>query len=219
MAGVTCPPVPPRLIGQMSPIRPYGSVEGYHDLLISLLPPGEVWSRQKDTNLGKVLGALAQTMLMPIAERAAALLNETVPHNVSELLTRWEKWLDLPDLCDPASGGDLVSRRAAILMRETAGPINRLADLKAFIEGFGYGVSIEEPMPLGAGSARMGCARVGGDWHGLIVKVLCRPGNASPRVGTGRSGLMRVGDCMAKPLDCLLRRFVPAHIALAVFYV
>ena len=218
MAGVTCPPVPSRLIGQMSSVRPYGDLGSYHDLLMSLLPPGEVWSRQKDTTLGKLLGALANTMLMPIAERAADLLNETVAHNVLELLKRWEDWLDLPDVCDPASGGDLVSRRAAILMRETAGPINRLADLRAFIEGFGYGVDFDEPMPLGAGRTRTGCARVGGSWHGLLVKILCRPGNASPRIGTGRVGLMRVGDCIARPMACLLRRFVPAHIALEVLY-
>jgi uncharacterized protein YmfQ (DUF2313 family) len=203
----------------MSSVRPYGDPESYHDLLMSLLPPGEVWCRQKDTALGRVLGALANAMLMPIAERAADLLNETVPHNVLELLKRWEDWLDLPDVCDPASGGDLVSRRAAILMRETAGPINRLADLRAFIEGFGYGVDFDEPMPLGTGRSRTGCARVGGNWHGLLVKVLCRPGSANPRIGTGRAGLMRVGDCIARPLDCLLRRFVPAHIALAVYYV
>lgn len=219
MAGITCPPVPPRLIAPLARIRPYGDKTGYRDLLSALLPPGEIWSRNQDTALGHLLGAIADMVLVPVAERAADLLNETVPQNTLELLTRWETWLDLPDPCDPASGGDLVSRRAGVLMRETAGPINRLVDLKGFVEGFGYGVELEEPMPLGAGQARAGCARVGGAWHGLVVRVLCRPGNASPRIGTGRMGLMRAGDCISRPLDCLLRRFVPAHVALAVFYV
>ncbi|MFD2264363.1 putative phage tail protein [Lacibacterium aquatile] len=218
MAGVTCPPIAPRLVDAAQPFRPFGDKASYRDLLLALLPPGEVWARQGDSVLGEVLGAIAAAMLAPADKRAADLLNEIDPRSVSELIPRWENWLGLPDACDPAGSGDYPARRANILTRETAGPINRKADLQAFIEDFGYGVTIEEPMPLGTGHGRSGCMRTGSQWHGLFVRVLCRPGNASPRIGTGRAGLMRVGDCIPRPIDCLLRRFLPAHVALAVVY-
>lgn len=214
-----CPPGTARTLAPVAPVKPAGDVADYRDMLLALLPPGEVWPRQADTVLGQVMEAVAAAVFAPVAERAAALLSETDPRLAFELLPRWEAWLGLPDGCDPLAGTDLTARRAAVLLRESPVAVRSRADLLRLLGDLGFPAGVEEQIPWGTGTrSRTGCARTGGGWFGVIVRVNCLPGVGMPRIGRGIAGLMRVGDRFPRPLDCLLRRLLPAHLSLSVVY-
>lgn len=84
----------------------------YHAALLALLPAGSAWPREPDSELSKLLKALAQEFAR-IDARANQLLAESLPSQTVELLAEWETDYALPDGCSTAAQ-TIEERRAAL---------------------------------------------------------------------------------------------------------
>lgn len=117
--------------------------EAYREALIALLPRGVIWQVESESNLWKVLDAVAAGLLR-VHAGADRLMVEADPRTAYELLPDWERALGLPDLC----GSDALSvtdRRAAIIARLTAIGGATPAYLIQQAEAMGYpGATLDE---------------------------------------------------------------------------
>lgn len=90
---------------------------GWLAALQALLPPGRAFTREPDSVLTKVLGAVA-AMLLAAQLKFEDLIDQSDPRRASTLLTDWERALGLPDKCTPA-GQQLPDRQSAAYQRLT----------------------------------------------------------------------------------------------------
>jgi uncharacterized protein YmfQ (DUF2313 family) len=73
-------------------------VTDYRDALLALMPQGDAWPTDPDSELGKLLTGLAEEFAR-IDARAEELLNESHPSQTFELFEEWEQMYGLPDTC------------------------------------------------------------------------------------------------------------------------
>ncbi|WP_046019817.1 putative phage tail protein, partial [Marinomonas sp. S3726] len=73
-------------------------LDTYQNALIGLLPIGDCWPKEPDSELGKLMGGIAEEFTR-IDERAADLLDESHPSSANELFKEWESQYGLPDAC------------------------------------------------------------------------------------------------------------------------
>lgn len=73
-------------------------VTSYQNALLALLPRGVAWSKDTDSELGKLMAGIAEEFAR-IDERAQALLDESLPSRASETFEEWESEYGLPDPC------------------------------------------------------------------------------------------------------------------------
>lgn len=101
--------------------------------LQALLPPGRAFTREPDSLLSKLLGAIA-AMLLAAQLKLEDLLDQADPRRATSMLADWERLLALPDHCTPA-GQQLADRQRAAYQRlvEQGGQSNpyfiRMAEL------------------------------------------------------------------------------------------
>ena len=120
----------------------------YLSMLQALLPSGMAWPRDPDAVLTNLLRAWSDEFAREGA-RIDDLLNESIPVNVRELLTDWERVLALPDSCTAALNLSIDQRRAAVGTKITSvGGQSRqfFIDLAASL-GF-PGATIDEFRPM-----------------------------------------------------------------------
>jgi uncharacterized protein YmfQ (DUF2313 family) len=120
----------------------------YLSMLQALLPSGMAWPRDPDAVLTNLLRAWSDEFAREGA-RIDDLLNESIPVNVRELLTDWERVLALPDSCTAALNLSIDQRRAAVVAKITSvGGQSRqfFIDLAASL-GF-PGATIDEFRPM-----------------------------------------------------------------------
>ena len=75
------------------------SADQYRNQLTSLAPPGKALPEQSDSNWQQLLQALAEEYSR-LDSRLHELVKEGNPESTNELLTDWERLLDLPGPCD-----------------------------------------------------------------------------------------------------------------------
>lgn len=122
--------------------------EQYLSMLQALLPTGMAWPRDPDAVLTNLMRAWADEFARE-GLRVEDLLNESIPVNVRELLTDWERVLALPDSCTAAVDLSINQRRAAARSKITSiGGQSRqyFIDLAASL-GF-PGATIDEFRPM-----------------------------------------------------------------------
>lgn len=68
--------------------------------LQALLPPGRAFTREPDSVLSKVLGAIA-SMFLATQLKLENLLEQADPRRATSMLPEWERLLGLPDACQP----------------------------------------------------------------------------------------------------------------------
>jgi uncharacterized protein YmfQ (DUF2313 family) len=91
----------------------YDSVNNlYADMLQSLLPNGPAWTFETSSEMYALLRALSYSYLRSYY-RAQDLLEEYDPRNTFDLLSDWERILNLPGT-NPTPATSLVDRRAAV---------------------------------------------------------------------------------------------------------
>ena len=66
--------------------------------LLSLLPEGAVWTKDLDSELGKLMAGIAVEFAR-IEQRADDVINESLPSSTNELIDEWETQYSLPDCC------------------------------------------------------------------------------------------------------------------------
>jgi uncharacterized protein YmfQ (DUF2313 family) len=199
--------------------------DDYAGAILDLFPSGPSWPRDEEANWVRLVDGLADVWGDPVDARAADLLEiETDPRATNEMLLDWERAFGLPDLCvtEPLTVED--RRRALINQMTTEGGQSR--DFFVSISTrLGYNIEIIEYSPFIVGISNVGDTRPTGDssekfhwelgppemrfyWtvHVLGVRV------SWFRVSSGQCGidpLARIS--FASDLECLFRRWKPAH--------
>jgi uncharacterized protein YmfQ (DUF2313 family) len=206
----------------------------YKWALSELLPPGIGWPRDEDSVLMRVVGGLTSIWGFVDGRIADWIEREADPRTTVEMLRDWETAFGLPDAClsEPLSVAD---RQRVLVQRMTIeGGQSRqfFIDLAAEI---GYEIDIKEYRPFMVGIDRAGDNRkyiapgVLGDWPAQIGDPDMRfvwTVNVHHarltwfRAGSGQAGVdphLRIG--IASDLECIIRRWKPAHTVVVFSYV
>ena len=187
------------------------SEDDFTEAVLDLLPQGRAWDKSEDSKLRRFWSVVAREAF-EAQLRANALLKESAPSEIAELLTDWERALALPDRCSPSDQG-FEERRAAVVSRLTALGGASIAYFQGLATALGYEVEISERRPFICGVSRCGVDEMGPpqivfNW---IVNVL------NQRLTYFRCGFSRCGEdallaiSRAAELECILERFAPAH--------
>lgn len=183
--------------------------------LRKMLPQGIAWTREADTNMARLLTAIADEMAN-IEMRAVELLDEADPRTAVEGLPDWERITGFPDECV----GELItlaSRRRAVLARlgQIGGQSPQFfVDLAAVL---GFTVTVTEfPIAL-CGIAECGDAMNGTPWiHWWQIDA------PADTVEYADCGSAVCGDAIATwgntMLECAIARAKPAHTSLIFSY-
>lgn len=117
------------------------SVSDYRDALLALLPRGDAWPTDPESELGKLMHGIAEEFAR-LDQRAQDLLTESHPSQTFELFSEWENEYGLPDSCtvDPS----FQQRLAALIQKyQMQGGQSREFFLSV-AEALGYDISITE---------------------------------------------------------------------------
>ncbi len=195
----------------------------YAEALAALLPRGPAWLRETNSALMGLIAGLAEVWGAKVDSRAADLLErESDPRSTIELLEDWERMAGLPDAClaEPLTIGD---RQKALVARLTMLGGQSCAFFIGLAASLGYEITITEHSPFMAGISHVGDTRyddapdfrweigpaeVRYYWNIHLAAVRLTWFRAS----AGQAGVdphLRIG--LATDLECLIRRFKPAH--------
>ncbi len=194
----------------------------YAEALAALLPRGPAWPRENNRALMGLVAGLAEIWGSRVDSRAADLLGrESDPRSTIELLEDWERMAGLPDAClaEPLTIGD---RQKALVSRLTMIGGQSRAFFIGLAASLGYEITITEHSPFMAGISRVGDTRDGaGDYRWEIgpaeVRYYWNIHLAAARLTWFRAGVGQAGAdphlriSLATDLECLIRRFKPAH--------
>jgi uncharacterized protein YmfQ (DUF2313 family) len=192
--------------------------------LAQLLPTGAAWPRDLDAPLMKFVAGLAGVW-GDVAQRADDLLvRESDPRATLEMLPDWERAFGLPDPCvaEPLTIGD---RQKALVAKMTTEGGQSRAFFISLAASIGYTIAIREYAPFMCGISQVGDTTdgAGGEPRWEIGPPEMRF-YWTVKVGAVRLTWFRVGDgggqagidphlriALATDLECLLRRYKPAH--------
>ena len=189
----------------------------YYAQLRAMLPPGPAWDASLVPELDAVLQALAP-QLAAVDQRAAELFNEGTPRGEHELLTDWERVMDLPDAC-LGELPTLDDRKIAVRQRRTRLGDQRIAFFVELAVSHGFpGARVVEHRTPRFGRSRFGSARFG-TWAAQFMWTLYtgERRRVGRRFGSSYWG-ERFGMGGATALECLARRSAPAHTVVRVLY-
>lgn len=207
------------------------SREDYAQALLDLLPPGLPFPREPGTVLHRLLLGLAGASELIDGRVADLLEREADPRATIEMLEDWERNAGLPDPCvaEPLS---IEDRRRALVERLTA---EGRQDRQYFIDlaaRLGYSIEIREHLPYmagvsqaggwtdGAGAAGWQRWRAGPPEMRFVWSVKVSGVRVSWfRAASGQAGVdPHVRIAIATDLECILRRYKPAHTNLVFDY-
>lgn len=201
------------------------SGDDYAQALADLLPEGPPWPREPDSVLMRAVRGLAG-ILETVDARAADLLErEADPRTTVEMLEDWERNAGLPDPCidEPQT---LADRQRALTDRLTTIGRQDRAYFLEIAERLGYEIGeIIEYSPFMCGISRVGDTRptgaAGEQYRWEIgppeIRFYWRVRVTGLGLKWFRAGESHVGVdphlqiSAATDLECLLRRYKPAH--------
>ena len=186
----------------------------YQQLLMALLPSGDIWPREGESTLGLLLLALAEEMAR-VDARLADVLDEADPRTAWEMLLDWETALGLPDECyDDAD--TMAQRREAVIRKLTKRGSQSRAFYIALAAEQGYEIEIEEFGVFRAGDPA-GSPCNGEDW--AYAWKVWAPETTVRRflAGSGAAGepLATWGN---EKLECIIANQAPAHTVVMFGY-
>lgn len=187
----------------------------WRDGLLALLPPSQALNTQPEGVLYRVLEALGAG-LSRAQLRAMALVAQFDPLQADELLGDWERLYGLPDDCLLSSTELGARRRYVEFKRLQVGGASR-AYFVSLLAQLGFaGASITEYRPMRATSACNSAINQGGWRHAWRVNL---DSSANMLRSTTRSGCNVALRAWGDPgVQCLLRRYAPAHTVVRVGY-
>ncbi len=193
----------------------------YTYALERLLPQGLAWPRESDSVLMRTVRGLAGIWAF-IDSRAADLLErESDPRVTLELLPDWERAWGLPDHClnEPLSVGD---RQIALVNKMTMMGGQSRQWFIDLAHSIGYDITIREYAPWMFGVSEVGLTEDDtGYWRWEIaspeIRFYWTVTVESVRITWWRFGQAELGIDphvrigLATDLECLFRRYKPAH--------
>ena len=214
--------------------------DDYAEALTDLLPWGMAWPRDDESVLMKTVRGLAQVFGYVDARAADLLERETDPRLALEMLSDWERNFGLPDAC-MVSALTIDQRHQLLLFKMTLLGAQSRDFFIGIAKWLGYDISITEYAPFTAGISQVGDTREMDYWNGTpgedpaVTDFRWYIGDETQRffwtvhvheapltwfrVTSGQAGLdphLNIG--YAVDLECLLRRWKPAHTDIVFDY-
>lgn len=196
----------------------------YKWLIRRLFPTGWVWKFSKDSTLLKLTDSLAEEPAR-VEERALVLLEELDPSTSFELLDSWERFLGLPDECDPDDLEiSIFERRVRLLQKLTTGGGQSKAFFKLIAKQLGYDADVIDVVnfkDFRAGIARAGdpltnSTNVDGTTNDSGWAYTFQVKAPAELVRRFRAGQSTAGERLNyvenRRLECVIRKFAPAHV-------
>ena len=202
----------------------------YAHALLALLPTGQAWPRDIGSALSRTVAGLCEYWGFVDGRAADLLERETDPRYTLEMMSDWERAFGLPDKCltEPLTMED---RRKALMTRITMLGGQSREFFIALAASIGYAITITEYRPWMVGIDRVGmtvdpytgaqpAARLGPPENRFYWTVHVGLARLTWfRVTAGETGVdphLRIG--VASDLECLLRRYKPAHTEIVFDY-
>lgn len=165
-----------------------------------------------------------------VEERAIDFLNELDPNQTFEMLDNWERLLKIPDECTPEGDQSLYQRRLRILQKLTTGGGQSRAFFQLIAQQLGYDTDIIDVVNFQDFRAGKGRA-------GERISNSTTPGGGTSSTGWAytfavkapaslarqfRAGQGVAGDRLQlvenQTLECVVKKFAPAHVSVLFFY-
>lgn len=196
------------------------SIRARYEVLIKrLFPTGWAW------NFGPIFRQLISALAYEptrLEERALDFLNEVDPYTTFEMLDNWERMLGIPDECTPDGDPSLYERRVRIIQKLTTGGGQSIPFFELIAQQLGYDVDIidvENFQDFRAGYGRAGdpLSNNSGGWaYAFQVKA------PADLVRYFRAGQSTAGERLVlfsnDTLECVIRKFAPAHVTVLFNY-
>lgn len=206
-------------------------VAKYKEVIRGLFPRGKAWNYILDDEFGGLVEGLANEAAR-VEERGLDFLTEMDPNQTFEMVDVWERLLKIPDECTPTEGDPptLYEQRVRILQKLTTGGGQSRDFFKLIASQLGYDTDILDVVnfkDFRAGEGRAGdrisnsTAPGGGvNAAGWAYTFAVRaPASLSRKflAGQGRAG-DRLTLTNNSTLECVIRKFAPAHVTVLFFY-
>jgi uncharacterized protein YmfQ (DUF2313 family) len=189
------------------------NAEQYGDHLQALLPQGGAWPRDRSATLTKFLQAWGDEFAR-IDGRGDQLIEEADPRTTLELLADWERVAGLPDEC-MGPGQTTAQRRAALLQRLTKLGGQSPAYYIDVAAALGFTITIDEFRAHDVDDD-VDYPLLGSDWN-FAWQV-----NSALNTVVELTVEDTVDDPLAfwstVPLECVIRRLMPAHTVVIFAY-
>jgi len=211
------------------------SGDDYTKAMLALLPQGQAWHRSFGSTLERAINGLAQYWGYVDSRAADLLERESDPRLTTELLPEWERAWGLPDPCFPDT--NTIDQRRKMLVFKMTLLGSQTRDWFMWVANWlGMTITITEYAPFMAGVSQAGDTRkmpldpnpLRGDYRWYIgppqmrlywtVHISGAP-LAWFRSASGQAGIdphLRIG--IAESLECLFRRWKPAHTEVVFDY-
>lgn len=189
------------------------SIEHYQHALLALLPKGVAWTKDPDSQLGKLMAGIAEEFTR-IDQRAVEILNESLPSQAIETFEEWEAEYGLPD---PCSGIDPTFQERLIALIQTY-KMRGGQSRDFFIEvaaTMGYAITITEYEQRHY-TYHYGSLYGGQDWA-FTWQVNAASVNAKTR-RYGQPHGERYRSWSNQRLECVFNRLKHAHIHIIFSY-
>lgn len=190
------------------PSAPNPSLADFWRATIELLPRGIAWTRNRLSNVGKLVSVIAQERQTRHQRKLILLEIESVPTLAVELMPDWERALGLPDPCLPLPG-TLAARWAAIADVFFADHPPTPENMIAWAATAGWNITIREQRDFIAGISEAGDT-IGESDFVWVVTILDQV------ISFFLAGQAAGGDLLftfpdIATLRCVLQRAAPAH--------
>ncbi len=185
----------------------------YRDALLALLPKGQAWPTEPESELGKLMQGMAEEFTR-IDARSQELLNESHPSQTFELFAEWEQQYGLPDSCagDPQS---FQERRLALLQKYRLYGGQSREFFIALAAALGYAVGITEYRERTFGMD-YGTEYAGPEWNWVWQVDAALNNDVERSLGEPFGEFYRQWG--NQRLECVLVRLVHAHRHLIFSY-
>ena len=206
----------------------------FTQVILDEMPTGDAWPRDPDGGLVAWARGCADIWGDVAAREALLLLVESDPRSTLEMLPDWERAFGLPDPC-VAEPQTIADRRKALINRMTTKGGQSRPFFIGVAAALGYTITITEFSPFMCGVSRCGDTRPAVPVDPTDVEYRWQIGPPEIRfcwrvnvfgrktrwfrASSGRAGidpLVRIG--LATDLECVLRRWKPAHTDLVFSY-
>lgn len=187
----------------------------YRELLAALTVRGQALPTEPDSNWQLLLHALAEEYAR-LDGRLHDLVKEGNPESANELLTDWERLLDLPGPCDTLPETIQERRLAAhgkLIRVGGASP----AYFIELAESLGYDVTITEYRPFRAGFSTAGDSLTNEGWlhHWMVEAAETAVVNFSAGQSVAGEPVRSWGE---DQLECPIEHLKPAHTVVNFSY-
>ncbi|MDR6580040.1 putative phage tail protein [Pseudomonas extremaustralis] len=171
------------------------SEDDYKQQLQQLLPPGPAFDVELQTDIAALVAAFAPEFVR-IDAALDELQAELNPASVTQLLTDWEEYLGIPDVCVVPGSQTVAERRQAVLNKMSATGAPQRAYYLRMATQTGIGIAIDEFRPARVGSTNVGDFLYGDAW---------------PWSWLASAPIDAYGTAEAATLDCRLQLEAPEY--------